>query len=139
MGFLELFGIKWQAFENATRFLLDNQSIALQIKTGDSGYFNYFTTCFAYFYFDMKYFGVIIHSLLFGYFAHGSYDSYRNKPNVKTAGIYMVWLIVIALSMMDYAFAEVSIGFGFMYFIVNCRNGKKGLEVPVADRHVLNN
>ncbi len=117
MGVLELVGVKWNAFETATEFLLTNQTNSFALDYEATRYFNYFTTCFGYFYYDFKMIGVFVHSLVFGLLSKQAYYRFK-RNNVRNVGIYMFWVICIFLGMMNFAMAETSISLGLVYFVI---------------------
>jgi len=117
MGALELVGIKWHLFEEATEFLLTNQFNSYALDYEAKSYLNYFTTCFGYFYYDFKIIGVIVHSFIFGLFAKQSYYSLK-KDDLRSTGIFLFWVICVFLGMMNFAMAETSISLGLVYFMV---------------------
>lgn len=115
MAILDRFNIHIKQFDIATEFLLDNNNISILLSNDSSDYFNYFTTAFAYFYYDFKIFGVILHSLLWGVLCKSAYYKFRNRLNERNACIFIFYIISIALSVMDYAFVEVSFSMGLLY------------------------
>ena len=115
MAILDGFNIHIKQFDIATEFLLDNNNISILLSNDSSDYFNYFTTAFAYFYYDFKVFGVILHSLLWGVLCKCAYYKFRNRLYERNACIFIFYIISIALSVMDYAFVEVSFSMGLLY------------------------
>lgn len=130
MAILDGFNIHIKQFDIATEFLLDNNNISILLSNDSSDYFNYFTTAFAYFYYDFKIFGVILHSLLWGVLCKSAYYKFRNRLNERNACIFIFYIISIALSIMDYAFVEVSFSMGLLYclfaYILSKKIKKRG-------------
>ena len=123
MGVLELLGIKWNTFEMASDFLMTNQTHSYSIDVGAQRYFNYFTTCFGYFYYDFKMIGVVIHSFVFGFLAKNAYYGFHKKET-RATGVYLFWIICIFLGMMNFAMAETSVSLGLVYYLFCFRKRK---------------
>lgn len=130
LGFLELFGIQWDLFEQATKFLLENQHIVVQV-TADGKNFNYFCTAFAYFYRDGGMIGVGVLSFLFGLFCQKEYVKYRKiKDYSSVTGLIFV-VVSIIMSFMSISFAETGMVWGFVFskmMLQRKRNGCKQIE-----------
>lgn len=130
MAILDGFNIHIKQFDIATEFLLDNNNISILLSNDSSDYYNYFTTAFAYFYYDFKILGVILHSLLWGVLCKSAYYKFRNRLNERNACIFIFYIISIALSVMDYAFVEVSFSMGLLYclfaYILSKKIKKRG-------------
>lgn len=132
MGVAEtLFGFKWDLFETANDFLLNNQYIAVTINS-QGGYFNYFTTCFGYFYQDLGYMGVVLHSFLWGCVSKYIYHYAKSAKDARSAGLYIFVVNSIALGMMNYMFSEVGIVWGIIVFVVCCKKAKN--ETLIRDK-----
>lgn len=124
MGVLELVGVKWTLFETATDFLMENQHTAVSITNSGRGVFNYFTTCFGYFYYDFKLIGVILNTFVWGRVSKIIYNKAKNMNDYVYVGWYIFVLFFIMMSFVNYAFVEVTIAWGLVFFTLSAK--KKG-------------
>ena len=129
LGILERINIKWKLFEDASDFLMDNQNTAIYINYSRKVYLNYFTTCFAYFFKDLGWLGVVLMPFLWGILA-GRSSRIMIKGNVdsKSIGLYILLTYSILFSMMNNLFCEVSFAWGViffcLFFVGKCKDNK---------------
>ena len=118
MGLLELFGVQSDLFQEASDFLLANQADARQIGAGGI-YYNYFITCFGYFFKDLHLVGVSLLSLIWGSISGSIYKNFQKRPNDSMYfGLLMFAFYSIAMGMMSTQFAETTFTLGIFYFAV---------------------
>lgn len=129
LGVLERIDIKWKLFEDASNFLMDNQNTAIYINYSKKVYLNYFTTCFAYFYKDLGWIGIVLMPFFWGILA-GKSSRIMIKGNIdsRSIGLYILLTYSILFSMMNNLFCEVSFAWGviffYFFFVEKCRNNK---------------
>ncbi|CAI3433533.1 oligosaccharide repeat unit polymerase [Enterococcus cecorum] len=119
MGILEKIGISWNLFDEADKFLLNNQYTLVTVFK-DGGNINYFTTSFAYFMKDFGLIGVMLFSFLWGRIAKKiEYDLNNSSDNAAIFfGNYIFVVYSIVLSTMNSLLAEVSFAWGIIFFII---------------------
>lgn len=79
--------------------------------------YNAFLGPFYYFYVDGGIIGVIILSLLYGYFCCSLFFAYKNNPTYKNTVIYLLVLFGLAFSMVRFQFTTVRYFLAFIYVI----------------------
>lgn len=127
-GVLEILGIKWELFEQATQFLLGNQNILFEI-TSDGRTFNYFCTAFAYFYRDAGIVGVCIYSLCFGWLCQTLYSRGKISQDYMSVSGLVFAIVSIVLSFMNISFAEVGMIWGIIFLRIFVKDRTKRLMV----------
>lgn len=116
MGILEMFGLESKMFNEATNFIMSIQNEAVRL-TPDK-YFNFFITCFAYFYKDIGIKGIVIFSMLWGYFSKCLYRSLNANINIRSMSLYLLVIVTIFLSMMHVFSAESETVWAFIYLMI---------------------
>lgn len=123
MGVLELFGFENTQFNEATNFILSIQNEAVKIIPDK--YFNFFITCFAYFYKDFGITGIVLFSMLWGYFEKKLYMSLDENFNIRSLSLYLLGVVAIFLSMMHFFASESETVWAFFYLIMITKRGRK--------------
>ena len=103
--FLSLLGVEWDIL-TADYFSYMLQHTNVHTTANSSGYFNFFSTCFAYFYKDGMLIGVIAFSLIYGFCAVMCYKKLKYFNNIKWICVYAYVLCGLATSMMSYQFSN---------------------------------
>lgn len=103
--FLSLLGFNWDIL-TADYFSYMLQHTNVHTIQNSAGYFNFFSTCFAYFYKDGMWLGVIIFSIAYGFFAMMCYKKIKTSNDIKWICIYAYILCGLATSMMSYQFSN---------------------------------
>ncbi len=121
MGILEKIGVQWNLYEMADVFLYENQYQAFEIAKvrNEPVYYNYFISCFGYFYKDLGYIGVFLYSYVWGYISTHIYKkSIGRLFDAYYLGFYIIIVLGITLGMMNFSFVEVTYSWGLIFYLI---------------------
>lgn len=117
MGIFEKTGYKWELFELADKFLLENQYTVISLNS-DNQNFNYFISAFGYFYNDGGIIGVMIMSFIWGMLSGQIWKKIRkNKENYVVLSLLMMMIFGILMSVMQFCGANNSFVYGSIAYI----------------------
>lgn len=112
----EAFGISEPTLlEKAGEFMaysMQNTVISISDK---GGMFNYFCTCFVYFFKDGGYIAVAVISFIYGRICKRSYSKMINKLSTRSLSFYLYIISGIFISMMHFCFASFIYTMTFFY------------------------
>ena len=119
-NFFGLIGIKqWPIFDVAEQFQLDLQYTVIHTTTTGSGYFNYFATCFAYFYKDFGTYGIIVMSTIYGMISTYVFKRVMKDPrNLRYLTLYLFLVCGIFASMDDFQFINIRNAMPIIYILL---------------------
>ncbi len=100
---------------------MQNYSISL---SPDYCYYNYFCTCFVYFFKDGGIFAVCIISFIYGLICNFFYNNMKSKNNLRNRTLYCFILVGIFTSMMHFCFSYFIYVMGLIYIILITNNSK---------------
>lgn len=120
MGFFEIFGFVSDWFESATDFLLDNHEYVINVA--DNEQFNFFATCFAFYYKDFGLAGTILFPFILGFICERVYLEFKSNISPKSLALYIFLtsglLLTIKVSLFSYT--EIVVGLYWLFFCM-CR------------------
>lgn len=121
---LDLMGLThFRIFDLAEQFQLDLQYTLIHTTTTNSGWFNYFATCFAHFYKDFGVFGIMILSFVYGIITTNVFKRLLSEPrNLRYLSLYMFLICGIFASMDDFQFINIRNAMPIVYILLLAPN-----------------
>lgn len=125
MGILKIFGVESHAFMSATDFLLDNHEYVINIAYGEQ--FNFYTTCFAFYYKDFGMAGVFIFPFIYGFICQRVYVEMIKKYSARSIALYifLVGGVFITVKFSLFSHTELIVGLYWLFFCYRSRRKDK--------------
>lgn len=106
-AFLGILGIRSpESLTQAGIFMSQNMQNTIIVINDSGELYNYFCTCFLYFYKDGGYVAVAVIAYIYGMICRYSFDRFTENNNICTLSMYLYIVSGITISMMHFCFAS---------------------------------
>lgn len=134
--FLGIFGIASPNLLTQAGIFMSQSMQNTRIIVNDSGtLYNYFCTCFLYFYKDGGYIAVVIISFIYGLICRYSFDRFTDNNNICTLSVYLYIISGIAISMMHFCFSSFIYVMAIVYILILTTMSKTRLTFKTSHGH----